>query len=248
MKTVTTVFFSPTDNTRKYLNAMAGAFDAPHETIDLTAVRGSIEKTFEADEWVIFGVPVYSGRIPMAAKPRFAGLKGHNTPCMIVATYGNRDFDDALVEMADMAQEQGFVVRGAAALIGRHTYGEIQVERPDENELAAALAFAKDVLSKKSDAPVEIPGNRPYKEGGFGGKFRPSTSDVCVHCGLCTSNCPMQAIGEDDQTVSDACIACFSCVRHCPVGAKQVVTDAYRDFAAMFTQRLAQRRENRFFL
>lgn len=247
MSKVTTVFFSPTDNTKKSLTAMAEAFELPCEEIDLTT-PGVPERAFGSDEWVIFGAPVYGGRIPAAAKPRFAKLKGNHTPCLVVATYGNRDFDDALVELADMASAQGFVVRGAAALIGRHTYGEIQMTRPDADDLAADQAFVKAVLAKEADAPVEIPGNRPYKDGGNGGKFRPSTSEECVRCGLCVSGCPVQAIDADCQTISDACIACFRCIRRCPVGAKQMVTDAYRDFATMFTQRLAARRENQFFL
>lgn len=248
-KKVTIAYFSPTGNTKKSLVAMADSLGGVAKEIDLTDAKNAAQETFAADDVVIFGIPVYGGRIPTAAKDRFAGLKGENTPCLIVATYGNRDFDDALVELADMVQEQGFIVKGAAALVGRHTFGEIQVDRPDEEDLAADKQFAIGAMNKSENAPaVEIPGNRPYKDGGKGGPYRPLTSDTCVQCGLCARLCPMQAIGEDNKTIADTCISCFRCIRRCPVGAKNMDTEAYHEFAVAFTERLKERKENKYFL
>lgn len=248
-KNITIAYFSPTGNTKKSLEAMAEALGGETKQIDLTVAKNAVQESFSANDIVIFGIPVYGGRIPAAAKERFAGLKGENTSCLIVATYGNRDFDDALVELADMVQEQGFLVKGAAALIGRHTFGEIQVDRPDAEDLAACKQFAVDAMNKpEGNSAVDIPGNRPYKDGGKGGPYRPLTSDACVQCGLCTRLCPMQAIGEDYKTIADTCISCFRCIRRCPVGAKNMDTQAYREFAVMFTEKLKERKENQFFL
>ncbi|MBQ2401397.1 MAG: flavodoxin family protein, partial [Lachnospiraceae bacterium] len=143
---VTAVYFSPTGNTKKSVEAMAAALSEQYEVLDLTAYENrAVEREFGADEFVIFGMPVYAGRIPMAAAPRLEGLTGNGTQCILVATYGNRHYDDALAEMEDIAKAHGFVVKGAAALIGRHTYGEIQVERPDAEDLKASAEFAKSV-------------------------------------------------------------------------------------------------------
>ena len=95
---------------------------------------------------------------------------------------------------------------------------------------------------------MEIPGNRPYKDGGSGGSFRPLTSVACVKCGLCVKQCPMQAIGDDCTTISDACISCFRCIRQCPKQAKNMETQEYQAFARMFTEKLKNRRENQYFL
>jgi len=247
-KNIIIAYFSPTGNTKKSLEAMAEALGGYKEALDLTAAGQAVVREFTADDLVIFGVPVYGGRIPKAAKVRFEQLKGNQTPCLAVVTYGNRDFDDALLELADMAAEQGFVVKGAAALVGRHTYGEIQVNRPDEEDLKADREFAKKALENlNKDVEFVIPGNRPYKDGGNGGRFRPLTADSCVHCGVCADACPVQAIAEDHTTIGDGCISCFRCIRQCPVGAKNMNTDAYNEFAVSFTERLKVRRENQFF-
>lgn len=249
MHKITLVYFSPTGNTQKSLEAMALAVGDSFETLDLTVPGDMVSRQFTKEDTVILGAPVYGGRIPQIARERFTSVQGDHTPCLIAATYGNRDFDDALVEMADLAAEQGFVVKGAAALIGRHTFGEIQINRPDADDLAADAEFARKALAKPDDAPAfSIPGNRPYKDGGKGGKFRPLTSDACVKCGLCVAGCPVQAIGQDCVSVADHCISCFRCIRRCPMGAKNMDTEGYQEFAVMFTEKLKNRRENQFFL
>ena len=151
------------------------------------------------------------------------------------------------MEMEDIAKKQGFVVKGAAALVGRHTYGTIQIDRPDADDLAADAEFAKKAAASDGLTCI-IPGNRPYKEAIPGGKFKPLTSDACVGCGICKRGCPVEAIGENFQVNPEICISCFRCIRTCPVQAKNMDVDAYNAFSADFSAKLAARRENEYYL
>ena len=243
-----TVFFSPTGNTQKIVKAMAHALGGDIQAYDITENISDAEVLFGRDDLVIFGAPVYYGRLPHVFVERMKKFKGNNTPCIISVSFGNRAFDDALAELAFLAQKQGFVIKGAAAVVGRHTYGNIQVNRPDEDDLTQVRDFALKVQKTLQSLEIsDISGNVPEEENIRAGQFHPLTSDTCVKCGLCVRKCPVQAIDMDCKTISDACLSCFRCIKICPVGAKNMNVAAYLDFAKGFSEKLKNRKENQFF-
>jgi ferredoxin len=250
------IFFSPTETSKKGVLAMAQALTDTPEIYDVTLPpKAPAQAALTAADFAVFGAPVYAGRIFRGALERMDGIRGDQTPCIVTVTYGNRDYDDALLELCDFVRAHGFVVVGAAALIGEHTYGEIQKGRPNEEDLAADLLFAQQIRYKEEAGqylPAEVPGQRPYihgEEGGKGGRFHPLTSDACVQCGLCAAVCPQGAIDPQNCKKMDEnkCIACFRCIRKCPKGAKNMNVEPYLTFAKEFTAKLAQRKENRYF-
>ncbi len=251
---VDAIYFSPTGTSKAGAVAIARAIDPNAKEMDVTVAGTVPERTsFPKDSLVVFGAPVYGGRLYRGAVKRFQQFVGHKTPCVLTVTYGNRDFDDALLEMKDLVEALGFVPVAAAALVGQHTYGSIQVGRPDASDLQQDQEFAQKIL-ENLDAdqlePVLVPGNYPYREGGSGGHFDPLTSDACTHCGLCVRECPEQAIDRVNPALIDEsrCISCFRCIRLCPTGAKNMDTEEYRSFAEAFTQKLSQRKENLYIL
>ena len=149
---VNLVYFSPTQTTRKTLRAMASAFSVEVKEYDVTTNREIEIPVFGADELVIAGVPVYGGRIPLLVEPFFQGLKANGTPAAVVGVYGNRHYDDAVLELADYLREDGFVVCAGAACLAEHSFGhEIATGRPDAEDLAKAKEFG-EALRKKLEA------------------------------------------------------------------------------------------------
>ena len=66
----------------------------------------------------------------------FEKIKGDKTPAVLVCVYGNRNYDDALLELKDISEANGFVPIAAGAFIARHSiFSDVAVGRPDKEDL-----------------------------------------------------------------------------------------------------------------
>ena len=141
--------------------------------------------------------------------------------CILVCVYGNRAYEDTLVEMEDAAKECGFHVVAAISAVAEHSImPQYAAGRPNESDRMQLEKFAKQIL-EKTDAVKNIPGNRPYKKAGGAGLV-PKPAKNCVRCGLCVKNCPVQAIDPASfKADSKKCIACMRCVKECPENARK---------------------------
>ena len=105
------ILFSPTGTTQRILDGIARGTQIENvETINLTqpyAARSDFNDI--ENELVIIGSPVYAGRIPPNALERLKRFKAQQTPVAVVVVYGNRAFDDALLELKNLAVEIGAV-------------------------------------------------------------------------------------------------------------------------------------------
>lgn len=235
VRAVTCVMYSPTRTTHKVVSAIATGLGASAITdVDLTWRKVGIKVTVAPGDVAVFGVPVYAGRVAATAVERLRTVKGRGTPALLVAVYGNRAYEDALLELADLVAASGFVPVAAAAFIGEHSYSTkeapIAAGRPDIQDLEQAHAFGRSarallegVTHPRDLVPLVVPGNRPYRRGMREGDVAPSTlPDLCTLCGLCGDACPVGAISVGDAVETDglACTLCSACIKVCPTGAR----------------------------
>lgn len=248
----TAIFFSPRGSTAKIARFIADRLSPSIRTIDL--LRDPLEEplSFSSEEAVVVAMPVYVGRIPTVCPPLLAKLQGNNTPAIAVTAYGNRHYDDALLELTDLLKERGFVVAGAAALPARHSiFQSIAAGRPDEADWAKLEAFATKwaaAIEGGAAGGTEIPGRDPYRPH-HGLPIKISVNSKCHRCGACATVCPADAIPAEHPHTTDHenCIRCTACIAVCPQGAR-----AFRGFKfwmgeRVFKKKCALRREPEFF-
>ena len=81
------------------------------------------ELSFSEGELVFFGIPVYAGRVPNLLLPYLKEkVKGGGAVAVPVVLYGNRNFDDALKELVQLLEEDGFLTAAAGSFVGEHAF------------------------------------------------------------------------------------------------------------------------------
>jgi len=248
-------YFSPTQTTKKVVQAVArGAGGRPIDD-DLTLPEAKTRAIAPVDEGLaVLGAPVYGGRIPQDAALRLRRLQGNQTPAVVVVVYGNREYDDALLELCDLAVERGFRPVAAGAFIGEHSFHRDETPiaggRPDGADLALAERLGAQTGSMLAAAGavedlslVQVPGNHPYRDGGKPLGLAPETiAEQCGACGSCVEVCPTAAITVDEvaQTEAGLCIMCCACVRACPRDARAVRAERVLQGAARLSTTCAE--------
>lgn len=217
-------YYSPTHTSRSVAKAVADGFGiARREEHDLTTDRGDSPIGVK-DSICIVAAPVYGGLVAPVAVRRIQRLLAENSVAVPVVVYGNRDYEDALVQLRDLLQGQGFTVLCGAAFVGEHSYSRpgmpIAEGRPDASDLQKATAFGRQAYASllrqlgiatppdvdardfalAYDAPLEQLVNTPEMKGNVPYKtLGPSTPQAPV--------------------VGDLCYGCGECVDLCPTGA-----------------------------
>ncbi|MCG6534978.1 MAG: 4Fe-4S binding protein [Syntrophales bacterium LBB04] len=254
------IYFSPTGTTRKVLEAVARGFGAEHiERLDLTCQETTPTDVREIrDAFAIIGTPVYAGRVPLKAVEALQLIRARNTPAVVVAVYGNRAYDDALLELADIAEKGGFRPVAAGAFIGEHSFSTpaapIAQGRPDREDIERAESFGKMIRERidsdlSAEKVLQVPGNFPYKERNPSPP-PPVTDEVrCIKCSKCATVCPGKAITLKDEAVlteKALCMACCACVKNCPSGARHI-DSGLAERAERLSAACRERKEPQFF-
>lgn len=258
------ITFSPTGTTRQVVDAIARGFAVPIDhSIDLTHSDVRDPVVFdEPDEIVVIGIPVYSGRIPEIALSRLGSITGTGVPAVVCVVYGNRAYDDALLELRDVSTTAGFRPVAGAAFVGEHSFSRglvpIAAGRPDHKDLSLATQFGRQVnstleaFSTASEIPaIKVPGTLPYKKRGSLIPSAPETrADRCIACEECSQICPTGAIEVRNMAESDPdrCIWCCACIRVCPENARVMGDPRIRNMAQWLFEHCSIPRQPELFL
>lgn len=243
------ILFSPTGGTEKVARIIAGQWSESAERIDLSDPKTDFSRcAIGKEDRVLIAMPSFGGRAPAVAIQRLKQIAGNGAKCALVCVYGNRAYEDTLVEMEDAAKESGFQVVAAVAAVAEHSImHQYAAGRPDASDEKQLKQFAQQIAGR-TEAAASIPGNRPYKKAGGAGLV-PKAGKGCTRCGLCAQGCPVQAI-DPASFAADAkrCISCMRCVKQCPEQVR-TVNGAMVSIAAMVIRKACStRKENELYM
>ena len=250
------IVFSPTGGTKKVTDIITEEWKEATVFVDLSDAGIELSKIIIKQEDVaLVAVPSYGGRIPELAAERLMKIHGNQAGCIIVCVYGNRAYEDTLVELQDIVEKCGFrTVAGISAIAEHSIMHQYAAGRPDKEDAEELRGFAKKIHDKLADEKAlqtvpEIPGNRPYKKAGGAGLVPKATKD-CISCGLCAKNCPTQAISRENLKTADSgkCISCMRCVALCPKSARKVNGTMVSVAALAIKKACSKRKRNELFI
>ena len=251
------VYFSATGTTRKIIETIGSVLPGRKNAHNLLLKPIKDDFPITADRLTVAAMPVYNGRLPDYCTQSLIHLKGNDTPAIAVVVYGNREYDDALLELKTILEKNGFFVVGAAAFVARHSiFPQVATDRPDTNDLALVRDFTRkcteklDSLSAPEEfVPFEVKGNFPYKEA-KPVPMKPSSGEDCNLCGPCAQICPVGAISvteTETRTDEGLCISCGACINACPSESRQYRGADYEKFKGKFIERFSRRKEPELF-
>ena len=224
------IVFSPTGGTGKVADIITEEWEGAVTRIDLADAETDFAKAIiKKEDIVLAAVPSYGGRVPELVTKRLMEIRGNQAKCIIVCVYGNRAYEDTLMELQDIVKKCGFQTVAAISAVAEHSImHQYAAGRPDDEDAEELRSFARRIYGKLKSAETpetvpEIPGNRPYKKAGGVGLV-PKATKSCVGCGICAEGCPAKAISRENLKTADAgkCISCMRCTVRCPKSARKV--------------------------
>lgn len=242
--TIYKAVFSPTGGTARAALFLSDALTCsdPEITVkELDFTQSAVRAAgcqLSSEDILIAATPVYGGQLP-PVEGLFNHLKGNQTPCILMAAYGNRHYDDCLAQLKEKLSRQGFVCMAAIACVIPHIFSDkVGANRPDAADQVMIAEFAASFWEKyRSEKAVSgvlkeasVPGNPSPEQKPLKNMPKFLNSDRCVNCKLCAISCPVGAINPETLAINpDLCINCMRCSRVCPANARSFNADAAKN-------------------
>ena len=241
------ILFSPTGGTKKCADLLASHLGSGWQEVDISLPFSAPQ--LKDGDLCIVAIPSFGGRVPPLAAERLNTIQGNGAKAILVCVYGNRAYEDTLVELQDILEGNGFSCVAAACLLAEHSIMHaFAAGRPDMEDQQIIAGYAASIAKKlaSGESSLAVPGNRPYKE------YRvipmtPVTEDSCTDCGICEKLCPAGAI-EVHEIDPSKCFGCMRCTAVCPIGAKHTDPEKLAGLVERLKNGLAGRKENELFL
>lgn len=264
MNTVNLVYYSPTGTTQKIVKEIGQNLEIKlNSEINIAKEQTRFKPKISDDSLTIIGIPVYGGLLPINTINTLKKIQSNHSPVAIVVVYGNRAFDDSLLELNEIVSNCGFNVIAAAAFIGEHSFSSIDKPiaqgRPDKLDLIKCSNFAQMIQDKLNSlkqgnkiSEITIPGNYPYKQR----KPKPviiypeTDTAKCDKCGICVDVCPTNAITMNSiiLTNGELCTWCCACVKACPNEARIFDNPTINAFQEKLFSNCSERKEPQYFI
>lgn len=255
--TVEKIVFSPTGGTQRVADVLAASLSGSdgnvveHDLSDPFFNEGDIE--VDENSIALVAMPCFGGRVPAVAMERLGRIKANGAKCVVVIVYGNRAYDDALLELKEGAAEAEFDVIAAISAIAEHSImHQFATGEPNAEEATKLSVFARQILGKlHGEIPSDsfaVPGNNPYKKAAAT-PLVPKVNKRCTSCGTCAEKCPVTAINTVDFAADKGiCIACMRCIEVCPHDARSVSKVMVKIASAAIKDECTKKKEPELFL
>ena len=119
MSEISLITFSPTGSTLRVAQAIANGIGTQTQAIDLSLPHS--RDTVCLSPLAVIAMPVYAGRVPSVAVERLRELSSRRAKAITVVVYGNRAYEDTMLELKDIMTEAGFQPIAAIAALAEHS-------------------------------------------------------------------------------------------------------------------------------
>ena len=264
------VYFSGTGTTEKIVTTISKyiskALGYEYDSFNFTALKSRANIIeFKKEDIVVLGVPTYAGRVPNLLIKYIESIKGNGALAVPIVLYGNRNYDDSLMELTKTLENGNFKIVSAGAFIGQHVFSNILAKgRPDSSDMKIAELLSEKTVEKIKSGnftPVNVKGCYPlrpyYTPLGLDGqpvkilKVRPKVNNNCDNCKICVSLCPMGSISFEnpkEYTGKGICIKCGACIKKCPKNARYYDDPSLISHKEMLEKNYTRRAEPEIFI